>query len=418
MTSLPCRYLKAAPLIGLILPWAAQAEWLDDSHLNLGMRNFFVDRDWQGNHPRVSRDGSWSQGFDLRFTSGYTEGPLQFGLDADLQYAVRLDGGGGRGPDSVLPFDRSSGEPVHDYGRAGLTAKLKYAKTELKIGELRPLLPVVSLDDSRQLVTTFQGALVTSNEVDKLTLTAGRLSEISTRESSNREKLYLFTGPNGPRRPSDGMNLGGATYAFTPDISASYFQAQLEDIYQQRYLGLALNTALGNGYSLRTDVRYFDNSEDGRALYGDIDNRAYGALATLRKGPHAVAVGYQRMLGDSAFPTLNGFTPQPFLLSWSAVAFIKPDERTWQARYDYDFAAMGLPGLRLLTRYQRGTGIDRSGELSDSHESERDLFLSYVVQNGPLKGLGVEWRNIEAKFQHANDYTENRLITAYTWTIW
>ena len=54
----------------------------------------------------------------------------------------------------------------------------------------------------------------------------------------------------------------------------------------------------------------------------------------MRKGGHGFGVGYQRMLGDSTFPTLNGFAPQPYLVNWSAVAFIKPNESSWQARYD------------------------------------------------------------------------------------
>jgi hypothetical protein len=229
--------------------------------------------------------------------------------------------------------------------------------------------------------------------VDKLTLTGGRFTEISSRESSNREKMYLFNGPDIQRR-SDGLNFGGATYAFSPAFTASYFYGQLEDIYQQHYLGATHTADLGGGYGLKTDLRYFDNSEDGKALYGDIDNHSYGAMTTLRKGPHAIGVGYQRMLGESVFPTLNGYAPQPYLVNWSTVGFVKPNESSWQLRYDLDFAAYGVPGLKLMTRY--------------------------VVQSGPLKGVGVEWRNIDVKTRYGNgsasgpDYQENRLITTYT----
>ncbi|MFZ3206417.1 MAG: OprD family porin [Pseudomonas sp.] len=410
--------LQIASVIGLLLPLAAHADFAEDSQLNLGLRNFYLDRDFRGDTPPASRVGSWSQGFDLRFLSGYTEGTLQFGLDASAQYAYRLDGGSGRGPDTVLPFDDRKGEPVQDYGRAALTAKVRYSKTELTIGEHRPTLPVAYSDDSRQLISTFHGFQIASQEIDGLSLTAGRFSEISTRESSNHEKMFLFTRPNGLRRPSDGLNFAGATYALSPSLSATYFYGQLEDIYQQHYLGIAHNADLGDGFALKTDLRYFDNSEDGDALYGDIDNRSYGLISALRKGGHGFALGYQRMLGDSAFPTLNGFSPQPYLVNWSAVAFIRPNESSWQARYTYNFAGLGLPGLSLMTRYIRGTGIDRGGDLSDTAESERDFFLSYSVQSGPLQGLGIEWRNINAKIQQGNDYDENRLITTYTWKFW
>tara|TARA_Y100001951_G_scaffold101807_1_gene107334 strand:+ start:27051 stop:28328 length:1278 start_codon:yes stop_codon:yes gene_type:complete len=412
--------MGAVGLMGMLASLSAQADFIDDRQVSLGLRNFYIDRDFKQHDAPKSRVGSWTQGFDFRAISGYTEGTVQFGLDVSAQYAYRLDGGGGRGPDTIIPYDDSKGEQVRDYGRAALTAKMRYSKTELKIGEHRPMLPVAFYDDSRQLITTYHGFLLESREVDKLTLTAGRFTEISSRESSNREKMYLFNGPNIQRR-SDGLNFAGATYAFTPALSASYFYGQLEDIYQQQYLGGTYNADLGNGFGLKTDLRYFDNREDGKALYGDIDNRSYGAMTTLRKGAHAIGVGYQRMLGESTFPTLNGYAPQPYLVNWSTVAFVKPNESSWQLRYDLDFAGYGVPGLKLMTRYLRGTGIDRgNNDLDQNVESERNIFLSYAVQNGPLKGVAFEWRNIDVKTRYGNgaasgaDYQENRLITSYT----
>ncbi|WP_457978195.1 OprD family porin [Ectopseudomonas composti] len=412
--------MGAVGLMGMFASISAQADFIDDRQVSLGLRNFYIDRDFKQHDAPKSRVGSWTQGFDFRAISGYTEGTVQFGLDVSAQYAYRLDGGGGRGPDTIIPYDDSKGEQVRDYGRAALTAKVRYSKTELKIGEHRPTLPVAFYDDSRQLITTYHGFMLESREVDKLTLTAGRFTEISSRESSNREKMYLFNGPDIQRR-SDGLNFAGATYAFTPALSATYFYGQLEDIYQQQYLGVTHSADLGNGFGLKTDLRYFDNREDGKALYGDIDNRSYGAMTTLRKGAHAIGVGYQRMLGDSTFPTLNGYAPQPYLVNWSTVAFVKPNESSWQLRYDLDFASYGVPGLKLMTRYLRGTGIDRgNNDLDQNVESERNIVLGYVVQDGPLKGVGFEWRNIDVKTRYGNgaasgaDYKENRLITSYT----
>jgi len=399
----------------------AQADFLDDSSVVLGLSNAYIDRDFKQSDAPRSRIGSWTQGFDLRLSSGYTEGPLQFGLETSTQWAYRLDGGGGRGPDSVIPYDASKGEQVRDYGRTGVTGKLKYSQTELRVGELRPRLPVAYIDDSRQLVTTYQGAMLESREWAGLTLTAGRIDKIATRESSNRERIYLMNGAN-IRRPSDGLNFAGATYQFTPDLSATYFYGQLEDIYQQHYLGLSNRWALSADYTLQTELRYYQNREDGQALYGEIDNKSYGAMTTLKTGGHGFGVGYQRMLGDSAFPLFNGYAPQPWLVNWSTVGFFKANEGSWQLRYDYDFAALGVPGLKFMTRYLRGSGIDRgNNDLDQNVESERNFVVSYVLQSGALKGLGFEWRNIDVKTRYGSgrvsgvDYDENRLITTYTW---
>jgi hypothetical protein len=44
--------------------------------------------------------------------------------------------------------------------------------------------------------------------------------------------------------------------------------------------------------------------------------------------------------------------------------------------------------------------------------------MSYVVQSGPLQGLGFEGRNIKVKMRYGADFDENRLITTYTWKFW
>ncbi|WP_296247348.1 OprD family porin [Pseudomonas sp. UBA4194] len=390
----------------------AQADLLDDSHLNLGLRNFWVDRDFkQDNAPR-SRTGSWSQGFDLQFQSGYTDGPVQFGLDVGGQLAYRLDGSQARSPDGVLPV-QTDGTPVKDYSRANATAKIRYSKTELRIGEQRPNLPVASYDPTRQLLTTYQGALLESKELKDLTLTAGRFWSIAGRESSNTEELYLWG--DSPKSSSDGLNFAGAAYNLTPKLTGTYFFGQLEDIYRQHYLGLAYKTPLGAGYALKTDVRYFNNKEEGRALSGRVDNRTYGAMFSLLKGGHTLGVGYQRMLGQDVFPTFNSYAPAPYLINWSALGFVKPGERSWQVRYDYDFAALGVPGLKWMARWMEGNDINLGVQ---SHETERTSILSYVVQQGPLKGVGASWMNIGVNTRDSTQYEENRLILTYTLAIW
>lgn len=411
----------AISCVTLIQSFSAKADFVEDSKVTLGLRNAYIDRDFKQSDAPKSRVGSWTQGFDLRFISGYTQGPVQFGFDSSAQWAYRLDGGGGRGPDSVIPYDKSRGEQVREYGRSNVTGKVRISKTELKVGELRPALPVAYIDDSRQLITTYQGALLESKEWDGLTLTGGRITEIAARESSSHEKIYLMNGPDVKHR-SDGLNFAGATYQFTPELSGTYFYGQLEDIYKQHYFGVTDVVGLGDGYSLKTDLRYYRNTEEGDALYGKIDNQSYGAMTTLRKSGHGIGIGYQRMLGESAFPLFNGYAPQPYLVNWSTLGFFKPNESSWQVRYDYDFAAMGVPGLKVMTRYMRGTGIDRgSNALPQNVESESNVVLNYVIQSGLFKNVGFEWRHIDVKTRYGSgqlagvDYDENRIITTYTY---
>ena len=42
------------------------------------------------------------------------------------------------------------------------------------------------------------------------------------------------------------------------------------------------------------------------------------------------------------------------------------------------------------------------------------MDIAYVVQEGPLKNLGVKWRNATVRNNYAADIDENRLIVSYT----
>lgn len=412
--TLLARGVRYVGLMGVIAsPMVAQADLIEDSHLKLDLKNFYLKRNFVNSDAPVSEAGSWSQGFDLQFTSGYTDTPLAFGLDANAQYALRLDS---TGNDGSLPYSRSEQQTADDYGRAGATFKMRYSKTELKIGDHRPQLPIAFNDTSRQLDTIYQGAVLESKEIEGLSLTGGRFWSVVTRESADHEKLYKWGSTD--NLDSDGLDFGGATYNFTKNLQGSYFYGKLNDIYQQHYVGFTHMADLGAGYKLKTDLRYFNNSEDGEALAGDVDNRSYGALFTLLKGAHMFGLSYQRMLGDSVFPTLNGYIPNPYLVHWSSLAFVRPDEKSWAVRYGYDFAGMGVPGLKLFTRYTKGTNWDRGPGLSDNEESERNIYLNYVVQSGPLKGLSFDLRNIYTQQKYGSDYDEYRFYTTYTWTFW
>ena len=409
----PLRAPSICLCVGTALPLTCFADIADDSHLSLNFRNLYLNRNFTNSGAPVSKVGNWSQGFDLQFESGYTDTPLAVGLDLNGQYAIRLDS---TGNDGSLPFSQHAQKAANDYGRAGATLKLKYAKTRVLVGDQKPNYPVASNDPSRQLDTIYQGAVVESRDIDDLTLVGGRFWSIVTRESSNHERLYRY-GTN-DSLDSDGLDFIGATYALTPNLQGSYFHGVLNDIYKQDYGGIKHTLKFSDGYQLKTDIGYFNNREDGAARSGPVDNQAYFGLLTLEKSGHMVGASYQRMTGDTVFPTLNGYVPQGYLPNWAGLPFIRPDERSWSVRYGYNFAAMGIPGLRLFTRYIKGTDIDRGAGLSRDRESERDIMLTYVVQSGPLRDLGFELKNLKTQTRYGNDYDEFRLVTAYTWKFW
>lgn len=403
-------YIKKLGIAGGIIAAApASAGYLNDSHLKVDLKNFYIHRNFEDQTKNI---GSWSQGFDLQFNSGYTDTPVAIGFDIDAQYAQKLDSSGN---DGSLPYSADE-QKASSSSRAGATAKLKYSRTELKIGDMRPRTPIAWTDFSRQLETIYQGAVVESNEIRGLTLTGGRYWSAVTRASSDHEKFYLWDTPDSA--DSSGLDFAGLIYKFTPAIEATYYFNVMHDLYRQHYLGLTHVADLGDGYNLKTDARFWRSTTDGDARGGKVDNKTYGLQFTLSKGPHLFGFGYQQLEGDSGFPVLNGYIPNLHMVNWSYTVFAYSDERSWTTRYSYDMAGAGLPGLKIGARYTKGTHWERGSDLSDNQQTERTAFATYAVQSGSLKGLSFDIRNIRAIYHYGPDFNEIRATTSYPLNVW
>ncbi|WP_369857886.1 OprD family outer membrane porin [Candidatus Thalassolituus haligoni] len=389
-------------LTGLALPTTALADFVADGKVKLDLKNFYLTRSYDTAADDV---GSWSQAADLQYSSGYTDTRIQVGLDASSQLAYIISADG---DDGSVPI-HADGEAPDTYGRSGATFKAKYSKTELTVGDHRPHLPIAWDDTSRQLDTIYEGAMLQSKEIDGLALTAGRYWEVVTRESSDKEGMSIFRGNDDKR--SDGLDFLGASYDVTTALNVTYFLGKLNDYYKQQYAGLTYKTRLGDVGS-RTDVRLFRVSDDGEARNGEYDTQAFGLRESLNMGNHTVMVNYQKMNNDKFFPTLNGYIPQPYLVQWSNLAFVRPDEKSLGLVYMYN-AKDTLPGLKIFARMIKGTDIDVGG-LTDENETEKNLYVTYSLQQGSLKGLTFDVRGNFIDRSFTSGYDEYRVTTTYT----
>ncbi|MFZ6044664.1 OprD family porin [Pseudomonas sp. CR3202] len=414
-TSKLCVLLSAG--VGAGLAQAAESGFIADSTATLQARNYYFSRDFSGivGPNKQSKAEEWAQGFILNFKSGYTPGPVGFGLDAIGTLGIKLDSSPDRVNTGLLPV-QEDGRAADDYSRLGVAGKMRLSKTELKVGELQPNLPVLVFSDIRLLPPSYQGASLTSSEIAGLTLQAGHLNSTSLRNEAGDDRIQAMLGHLPQRQASsDAFNYAGGDYAFNANrTTLSAWYAQLEDIYDQRFFGLKHSEPVGN-WVLGATIGYFDSSEDGKKLIGAIDNQAFYSLLSAKRGGHTFFVGYQALYGDSSFPRVFA-NVSPLGNEVPTYEFAFADERSWQLRYDYDFAALGVPGLVAGTRYITGDNVD-TGQGFEGKDWERDLDVSYAVQSGALKGLGVRVRNVTARSNYRTDIDENRLILSYTWTL-
>lgn len=336
--------LALAITLGGLSHQAIAAGFIDDSKASLNLRNFYFNSDNResqgnvGNAAYASQAKEWGQGLQLNVISGFTQGTVGFGLDAIAMTGLKLDSGGRVGkagiertPGALFPVD-SEGHAVDEYSKGGVTGKVRISKTEARLGTLQPKLPVINFNDGRLLPQTFEGGQVTSSEIDGLTLTAGQLQSTKTRSSTDDVDLRI----SGATRPagtpastaladSDSFVFAGGDYKISKDLTAQYYYGSLEDFYQQHFLGLIHTLAIGPG-ALKTDLRYFNSSADGKngnaagraqgykssgfwragdTHVGEVDNNTWSALFTYSLSGHAFSAGYQQVSGDSAFPFVN-----------------------------------------------------------------------------------------------------------------
>ncbi|PTQ72162.1 OprD family porin [Pseudomonas sp. GV071] len=406
----------AGSTLASLLPVAAQADFVKDSSANFETRNMYFNRDFRDGSGQSKRD-EWAQGFILDLQSGFTDGTVGFGLDALGMLGIKLDSSPDRTGTGLLPT-HDDGKAADEYSKLGLTAKVKVSNSILKVGSLIPELPTLNPNDGRILPQTFEGGLLSSEEIKGLTFTGGRLDKAKDRDDSNYEDLALNNKNSrfASAARADNFDFAGLDYKLTDKITGSYHFAQLDDVYRQHYLGLVAAQPMGPG-TLSADLRASISDDQGKADGGKVDNRALNGMLSYGLNGHKLGFGYQHMSGDTGFAYVDG--TDPYLINFVQINdFANAEEHSWQARYDYDFAKLGVPGLTFMTRYVSGDNAEVTGSNETGKEWERNSEFKYVVQSGSLKNVSLRVRSATFRSNFARDADEIRIMVGYTLALW
>ena len=414
MTTSPAPYaipgLIALALAGAALPVAAQeAGFVEGAKVNLNLRNFYINRNFTNPTKTQGKAEEWTQSFILDAKSGFTQGTVGFGMDVLGLYSIKLDGGKGTGGTQLLPLDHD-GRPADNFGRTNVAFKARLSQTEVKVGEWMPVLPILRSDDGRSLPQTFRGGQITSKEVAGLTLYGGQFRANSPRDDSSMSDMSM-TGK--AAFTSDRFNFQGGEYLFNDKrTQIGLWNAQLKDIYSQQCLNVLHSQPLGD-WTLGANLGFFYGKEDGSARAGDLDNKTWYGMFSAKYGGNTFYLGLQKLTGDSAWMRVNGTSGGTLANDSYNASYDNAQERSWQLRHDYNFAAMGIPGLTLMNRYISGDNV-HTGAITDGKEWGRESELGYTVQSGTLKDLNVRWRNSTMRRDFSNnEFDENRLIVSY-----
>ncbi|MFA5677794.1 MAG: OprD family outer membrane porin [Pseudomonas sp.] len=370
---------------------ASQAQsngFVEDSSLDLFLRNAYMNRDIKDGEDDKAE---WGQGAVLTYKSGFTQGTVGFGVDVFGQYAVRLDSGRGRAGAPGIDFfmvDRND-DVEKDVAHAGAAVKARFSNTVLSYGDQQPALPVLSHDNSRLLPETFTGTMITSNEIDGLTVHAGRFHAQHRKSDEGRDSGGLKT-----------IEVLGGSYQFNDNVRAALYASDVEDVLKRQYVNLNYVVPMDQDDTLTLDFSGYRTKQDKEWDGEGARNNLWSLSANYATGPHDFTLAYQRSSGDTGynygFYQNAGAVGDGGTTIWVANSFWSDfngeDERSWQLGYGHDFTQYGIPGLSYNVAYIYGTDINMGG---GERAGEREIFnqVKYVVQSGAAKDLSVRLRS-------------------------
>lgn len=381
--------------------------FMEGAKSSINFRNLYMERDYFGTTPQ-NRSRQWAQGVMYKFDSGFTQGSVGFGLDVLGKGLLKLDCGAGTVGD-VIAANRGDGPP-RDLGRIGLAAKVKVSNTVLKGGEFMLRTPLIIADDGRAMPQTYEGLLLTSREFPNLTLTAGQIYRSAAKNDESMARLKL----NGFSAKSDNFSFGGVDYAIPgSQTSVAAWYGKLADIYDQKNVELINLHSITEGLSIRSTLRYWWGEDTGAAKAGSLSNQTASGMFDFIYGPQMLRIGLQKISGKNAWFRLSDACPCGIVANDSLTnASTNAKEKSWQVRYDYDFATLGMPGLTMMARYISGTNV-KTATTDNGTEWSHDEGIDYVFQSGTVKNLSVGLRHGTIHKSFNPSFNETRVIINY-----
>ncbi|RRW38730.1 OprD family porin [Ectopseudomonas oleovorans] len=396
--------------------------FIEDSSFNIFNRVLYMNRDFKNGasngasasaNPAGYREET-GLGIRLLYESGFTQGTVGVGFDAHSLSSIKLDSGRGRyGTGQFAQTDDGRGDDTQT--EVGGAVKFRISDTVLKYGNQFVASPVFTTDDSRILPEVATGTYLVSNEIEGLELSAGRFTALNDQVQTGRDSLGLKD-----------INIVGASYAFTDDLSAALHASDVDDVWKKYYGNLNYNLSLTEEQALNFDFNIYKTDYD-KAYTGtgsDEDNTIWSLAVAYSLGAHTFTLAHQRSSGDRGYEYgVDGGGTVWVANSVQYSDFNGKDEHSWQARYDLNMADYGVPGLSFMTRYIYGDNIDVAGFADEGKEHEFNFETKYVIQEGAAKDLSFRlrsaiWRaNSAYNSVNGADNNDLRLIVEYPLSV-
>ncbi len=394
--------------------------FVEDAEGTVLFRTGYLNRDKKNG---VDDTSSAAQTTMFKLDSGFTQGIVGFGAgiigDASVKLGENKNAGNGmipreRGFNANGEYVKGAGDTYDHWARGGAYVKARISNTTAVYGTQILDIPVLASNTARLVPEYFEGLLVTSNEIDNLSLTAGKFTK-------NQYSDQIET---------DGRNLDravvwGAKYKFSDALNASYYGVDVKDRLDRHYVNANYTYALSEDSSLTHDFSGYHTEWDREGNtysettdnLSDRQNSIWAVSTTYNKDVHNVMLAYQQNTGNTGYDYgENADGAQSIYLPNSYLSdFIGNDEKSVQLQYSYNFKNHGLPGLNWTTAYVYGWDINVG---TDRDAQEREFFnqVKYTVQSGFAKDASLRLRH--SYYRASDNYQSNYIGDTNEWRIW
>jgi hypothetical protein len=330
--------------------------------------------------------GWWRETLQLGMV-GYTSQPLATGRDPGGTQLLRPNGDGF----SVL------GQVWGKLHAGPATATLFRQEMEL---------PFINGDDSRMIPNTFEAYRLDIKPSDIFRFGFAYVTREKSRTSAEFRPMSEVAGVPGVDRGTSvvGFLLG------TRD--ATYIGAANEltwDLLNIAYVEASKTWQFSDDFQLRGEWQFIDQQSVGDELLGGFATQLYGTSLIASYRSAVLTVAFTSTADGSK--VLKPFGGVPAFNSLMISDFDGAGENSWRVGLSYDFARIGLTGVKAFANYAHGEFP------ANEHEDEIDGTIDYRIDHGLLKNLWLRLRYAHNSRSNQPATDDVRAILNYTFTF-
>jgi outer membrane porin, OprD family len=182
------------------------------------------------------------------------------------------------------------------------------------------------------------------------------------------------------------------------------------DLLNIAYVEAGKTWRLPDDFEMRGGVQFIDQRSVGQELLSSFATQLYGASLTASYRSAVLTLAFTSTTTDG-LKILRQFGGVPAFNSVIISDFAGAGENSWRVGLSYDFARIGLTGVKGFANYVHG-------ELrTNQHEDEIDATVDYRIDRGPLKNLWLRLRYAHNSLSNQPATEDYRVIVNYTFTF-